>query len=148
MGNANSLARILSVYRLLEQLRTMEVREARSAHEDVQRAEKIAESERYRCEVSGRTALLSGDGEGRAIAAIAESQIASCLVQLGDAASALAAIVATTAAAHRESHLDVQRLEQVVTAGDDATRAKEDRQAQADADDRYGSRLVWVGDRQ
>jgi hypothetical protein len=139
----NGLERLLNLYRLVEQTRSLELRIAASAVVEVALAESGEQEIRVGHRESRTEALLVGDAVGRMIA---DCGCEASKLRLGILTQMLAQREETRDAAerlHDQSRLMKERIERVAERKRMAIAYEEDRRTQADSDDRYASRLGW-----
>ena len=143
MPPRNGLERLLNLYKLVEQTRSLELRIAASAVVEVQLAQNGEQGVRVAHRESRAEALLLGDPLGRMIADIG---CEASEVRLGILTQLLAQREETRDAAerlHDQSRVKKERIERVAERKRMAVAYEEDRRIQADSDDRYASRLGW-----
>ncbi len=143
MPPRNGLERLLNLYKLVEQTRSLELRIAASAVVEVQLAQSGEQGVRVAHREARTEALMVGDAFGRMIA---DSGCEASEVRLGLLMQVRAQREETRVAAerlHDQSRLKKERIERVAERKRIAVAYEEDRRVQADSDDRYASRLGW-----
>ena len=124
-------------------MRSLQLQAASSAVAEVLQASR-EQAELRRLHVSqGRAAMLIGDAEALAVAAVESSLSHLRQTQLEEIRQARELLRQHSQTVHQASRLQLQQMETVVEQSSTQERLEEQRRGQTTSDDLYGARLAW-----
>jgi hypothetical protein len=144
MGASHGLKKLAKLYAMLEGLRSLELRAAVFAVEEVSAAHGWIDRARHDAAEQGHAALSRGslvESLAGAQTARASDALRRQLEGVGrERTQALSQAVET----HRESRKERRQLERVIDQASALERREADRRAQAEGDDRFLARRAWL----
>jgi len=148
MAAHKGLARLASLYAMMERVRSVAVQVASSAVDDAMCAEAIAATIRKSQIADGRDALATGCREAWQVAETTRGVMDRRIEGLQQLRAAREADLAEASRAHRASRLEMEQMERVVEKARAQAGIEEGRRMQSAADDRFASRTIWMETRQ
>jgi len=143
MAAHKGVARLASLYATLERMRSVELRAAATAVEDVACAAAIAATVRGSQIENARAAMATGRRDEWQVAETMRSVLEVRMKRLAVLRAEREADLDAAVAAHRASRLEMEQMERVVERRQAMTRLEDGRRAQAESDDRFASRRSW-----
>ncbi len=143
MAARKGVARLAELYAMVEQMRSMELRAAANAVEDIACALAIAATVRGSQIADARAALAGGQREEWQVAETARGVVEAQIARLATLRVQREATLDEAVAAHRASRLEMQQMERIVERRRAVLLVEEDRRAQVESDDRFASRRAW-----
>lgn len=144
MATQKGVVRLASLYTMMERMRSVELRVAAGAVEDVAYSAAIAATARESQIADARAAMSTGRREEWQVAETTRAVVEARIVRLAKLQAEREIILADAALRHRMSRLNMEQMDRIV----DRTRSQEgvleDRRLQAESDDRFASRLAWM----
>jgi hypothetical protein len=139
----HALKRIAALYGMLDRMRSVELRMAAAAVEEVERVAAMHHAVSIDQQTCGRAALVTGDRAEWMLSKAAREFAEVRIAQLVDLREARAEVLDAAVIAHRQSRLKVEQIDRVVDRARTAQALDQARRTQAVADDRYASRRAW-----
>lgn len=144
MAAQKGVVRLASLYGMMERLRSVELRAAAGAVEDVACSAAIAADVREGQIMDARTAMATGSREEWQVAETTRGVVEARIERLEKLRAERAAAFEDAAHRHRISRVKMEQMDRVV----DRSRAREavqqGRRSQAESDDRFASRRAWM----
>ena len=144
MATQKGVVRLASLYTMMERMRSVELRVAAGAMEDVAYSAAIAATARESQIADARAAMSTGRREEWQVAETTRAVVEARIVRLAKLQAEREIILADAALRHRMSRLNMEQMDRIV----DRTRSQEgvleDRRLQAESDDRFASRRAWM----
>ena len=144
MAAQKGLARLASLYAMIERMRSADVQMANGAVEAVVCAEAIAATIRDSQVADGRAALATGCREAWQVAETTLGVTDRRIERLQQVRAEREADLAEAARAHRVSRLEMEQMERIVEKARLQERMEESRRIQSTSDDRFASRSIWM----
>jgi hypothetical protein len=144
MAAKKGVARLASLYGMMEQMRSVELRTAASAVEDVVCSAAIAATVRESQITEARTAMATGHREDWQVAETARSVVEARIVRLATIRAERESAMEEAALRHRVSRLAMEQMDRVVDRARLQEAMQEGRRSQAESDDRFASRRAWM----
>ena len=135
--------RMAAVYGMLEQMRSVELRAATIAVEDVACSAAIAATLRESQIAGAREAMATGCREEWQISETARGVIEARMDRLARVRAEREAALIQAQRVHRESRLSMEQIQRVVDQARLQLSMEETRRTQAESDDRFASRRAW-----
>ena len=147
MASAAQFTRMARLYGLVERQRSAELRLAAQSEQEAAAAH-AQESAAWREDrARSRAAVLCGDKAERLVAELSMELRTTQVTHLAALQSARAAVREQAWQAHRQSQLESDQMRRVAERLRSEAAKEADRSAQAQADDRFGSRREWLRSR-
>jgi len=144
MATRGGLRRLATLYGMVEQMRSLELRVAAGAVDDVVCASAI-EALVHRGQVDGgRAAMAAGDREEWSVAETTREVVEARIERLAKLRVVREVKLDEARDAHKTSRLKVEQMERVVERARAEAALVEDRKTQAVADDRFAARGAWT----
>ena len=144
MARRKGLTRLASLYGMVEQMRSLELRVAASAVDDVVLVASIEAAIRQSKIFGARAALAAGDREEWQMAETTREGVEARIERLANLRVERETRREEAALAHSTSRVEMEQLDRVVEQQRDRLALEEARRAQAESDDRYAARLAWA----
>jgi hypothetical protein len=138
------LKRIASVYKLVEQIRSLELKMAADRALEVERAERMAADSLELQESFARTGLIIGDREQWAAGEVMRSASAARLQSLREVRRQREGVRIAAETAYRLSRVESSQVETAAARSAAVEELDRARRAQQAADDRFLSRREWM----
>jgi hypothetical protein len=143
MAARKGVARLASLYGMMERMRSLELRVAAGAVDDVVCSAAIAATVRESQIAEARAAMASGRREDWQVAETTRGVIEARMVRLAALRAEREAALERAVAEHQVSRLNMEQMDRVVGRARAQMSAEEDRRVQAESDDRFASRRAW-----
>ena len=143
MAARKGVARLASLYGMMERMRSLELRVAAGAVDDVVCLAAIAATVRESQIADARAAMASGRREDWQVAQTTRGVIEARMVRLAALRVEREDTLDRAVAEHRVSRLNMEQMDRVLERSRVQMSAEEDRRSQAESDDRFASRRAW-----
>lgn len=143
MAARKGIDRLASLYGMMEQIRSVELRAATIAVEDAACSTTIALTLRESQIASAREAMATGRREEWQISETARVAVEARIDQLAKTRTDRENARAEAHQIHRQSRLDMEQMERVVAQARVQVAIEVTRRTQAESDDRFASRRAW-----
>ncbi len=143
MGGARGWKRLATVYGLVEQMRSVELRAAAGAVEAVEAALRLEAAKLTGQGARGGKAFADGDGVDWAVGETTREYAVARMERLREMKAEREEVLDAAMAAHRASRVQVEQIESVLERAARTAAEEETRRAQAVADDRYAGQQ-WL----
>ncbi len=147
MAAQKGVARLASLYGMIERMRSVELRAAAGEVEDVACSAAIAATVRESQIADARAAIATGCREDWQVAETTRGVVEARIVRLATMRAEREAALAKAAQRHRMSRLTMEQMDSVVDRARMQEAIQEDRRSQAESDDRFASRRAWTRSR-
>ena len=136
--------RLASLYAVMERIRSAELRDSMIAVDGVACSAAVAKASREERISAGRTAMAAGSRADWEIAETTRGVVETQMIHLAKLRREREAALSVTAAEYRLSRLSKEQMDRVVEQRRLREATKDDKQSQAELDDRFASRRVWM----
>jgi len=144
MAAQKSFARLATLYAMMERMRSVELRVAAGAVEDVVCSAAIAATVRENQIADGRVAMASGRRDEWQVAQTARAVVEARMVRLATLRAEREIALEKAVQMHRASRLKMEQMDRVVDRTRTHLSLEESRRSQAESDDRFASRRAWL----
>jgi hypothetical protein len=148
MAAQKSVARLALLYGMMERMRSVELRVAAGAVEDVACSAAIARKVRENQIAEGRAAMANGRREAWQVAETTRGVNEARIVRLAMLRAEREIILEQAVQVHRASRLNMEQMDRVVDRARTQAEMENGRRLQAESDDRFASRRAWLQTRQ
>ena len=148
MATQKGVVRLASLYTMMERMRSVELRVAAGAVEDVAYSAAIAATARESQIADARAAMSTGRREEWQVAETTRAVVEARIVRLAKLQAEREIILADAALRHRMSRLNMEQMDRVVDRNRTQAGRREERRLQAESDDRFASRRAWMNTKQ
>ena len=148
MAAQKSVARLATLYGMIERMRSVELSIAAGAVQDAACAAAIASTTRAGHIDNGRSAMATGQREEWQVAETSRGVVETRIVRLATVRKECEGTLLDAEVRHHASRMDMERMHRVVEVARTRAAMREDRRAQSESDDRFASRRAWMQARQ
>jgi hypothetical protein len=143
MAARKGVARLASLYGMMERMRSVELRVAAVAVADVVCSAAVAATLRESQIADARAAMATGCREEWQVAETTRGVIETRMVRLAALRVECQDALDEAVAVHRVSRMNMEQMNRVLERSRAELMGDESRRAQAESDDRFAARLAW-----